>query len=244
MEEQQDEYIAILEKLKNGLDRVKDDVHEEFSIIKKDINIQIKKHFLASLEIIKKLTIAAEMKDEATASHIKRIGIYCKFIGQELCLDDDLIERLFYACPLHDIGKIGIPDSILLKKDRLTAEEFKIAQTHSQLGYEILKDSEFPIIEMASIIALTHHERWDGKGYPNGLAGEDIPLDGRITLLADQYDSLRSVRPYKQDMTHEKAMDILLNGDNKTDPSFIDPQLLQIFKSHHRKFNRIFEDNC
>lgn len=241
MNENQEEYMRIIERLKSGVDRIRHDIYDEFADIRKDIDSKIKRHLLASLEIISKLTLAAELRDEATGHHIKRVGLYCKFIAKELDMSPEFIERISYASPLHDIGKIGIPDCILLKEDKLTDVEFNQIKTHTSLGWEILKDSEFPIIKMAAEIAHSHHERYNGTGYPRALKGDEIPIEARIIMIADQYDSLRSIRPYKKAFSHVDAVRIIAEtGDEKTTQDMFDPEVLTIFREHHKKFDNIY----
>jgi len=152
----------------------------------------------AQLETIYVLGEAAEYKDKETGDHIKRVATFSKIIAENLGLDDDFIEIIYQSSPLHDIGKIGIPDKILTKPGKLTADEWKIMKEHTTLGYNLLKDSKSEVIKTASEIAYTHHERWDGKGYPRGIAGEKIPLAGRIVALSDFFDALTSERPYRE----------------------------------------------
>jgi putative two-component system response regulator len=193
------------------------------------------------IETIDRLTLAAEYKDEDTATHIKRISLYCKVISEKLDKPDDFIETIFFASPMHDIGKIGIPDSILLKPGKLTSEEFEKMKTHTTIGGKILKDSMSDFLKAGEVIALTHHERWDGTGYPKGLKGEKIPFMGRIMHIVDQYDSLRSKRPYKAGLSHEKTYEIITKGDGRTMPEHFAPDVLGAFKYLQDKFNQIFE---
>lgn len=153
----------------------------------------------AHLETIYMLGRAAEYKDEETGNHIKRVSEFSKAIAESLGMDEIFIETIYYASPLHDIGKIGIPDNILTKQTKLMPEEWKVMKNHTVLGYELLKDSPSAIIQVASQVAYTHHERWDGKGYPKGLLGEEIPLSGRIVTLADFFDAVTSERPYRKE---------------------------------------------
>lgn len=242
-EQQMDEYLKLMEKLKFNLDVMQADIKEEFQTIYKSVEPKQKQNIISSFEIIKRLTIATEFKDEDTASHIKRISVFAVYIASKLNYNPDKLELLKYSSSLHDIGKIGVPDSILLKQGKLTAQEMMIAKTHTTLGYEILKDSGFPIINMSADIALNHHEKWSGKGYPRGLYKEEIPIEARIVMLCDQYDSLRSVRPYKIAVSHEDAYNILIHGDNRTSPDDFDPDILEIFKEFHEDFAKVYEKN-
>ncbi len=158
-------------------------------------NLELRK---AYLDTIYRLVIAAEYRDEDTGDHIIRIGRYSALIAEKLGMPDINPKDMLYAAPMHDIGKIGIPDHILLKPDRLTDEEFDIVKTHTAIGGKILSNSNAKIIMLAEQIALSHHEQWNGQGYPNGLSGKDIPLIGRIVAVADVFDALISKRSHKK----------------------------------------------
>lgn len=195
-----------------------------------------------SMEVLQRLTSAAECRDTETGCHIVRIGQYAHNVAVELGLGDEAILEIASASQMHDIGKIGIPDSILLKPGPLTKEEFEIMKTHTTIGNKILCGSRLRVLKTAALIALTHHEKWDGSGYPRGLKGEEIPLEGRIVLLCDQYDALRSMRPYKPQLTHAEVVHILTKGDGRTMPAHFAPEILDIFKNMDYMFDMIF--NC
>jgi putative two-component system response regulator len=197
------------------------------------------------LEVIQCLARAAEFRDDDTGQHILRVGRYARIIGEELGLTRAALDILEPAAQLHDVGKIGIPDAILLKPGKLTPEEYEVMQkhygfgkkivdclpdhearlvrTHTELGAKIVDVGQSPILKMAKRIAMTHHERWDGTGYPLGLAREDIPLEGRITAVADVFDALSSRRAYKPALPLEKCFQILVEGrGTHFDPTVVD----------------------
>lgn len=203
-----------------------------------ELGRQVMAAYVESLDCLK---IAADYRDPETANHIRRIGAYSRVIAEDLGWDESRLDLIERAAPFHDIGKIGTPDNILLKPGKLTPDEVEIMKQHVQHGHRILLQSNHAITECAATIAWTHHEKWDGSGYPLGLKGEEIPLVGRIVAVADVYDALRSERPYKTAFSHEKAMTIMLDGDGRTAPEHFDPQLLDIFTNRADTFAEIFD---
>lgn len=179
----------------------------------------------ARQETIARLCRAAEFRDDETAAHLQRMSHYCHLLGRRKGLDAYTCEMLRVASPMHDVGKIGIPDHILLKPGRLTPEEFIIMRQHAEIGWRILSGSDSELLELAASIARTHHEKWDGSGYPRGLAGEDIPIEGRIAAVADVFDALTSARPYKKAWPLDDAVALLRNGRAQ----HFDPELVDMF---------------
>lgn len=189
-------------------------------------------------ETIIRLSYAAEFRDPETGAHIQRMANYSLLIAQNLGLSKELQHKLLRASPMHDIGKVGIPDQILLKPDVLTVEEYSIIKTHTTIGYNILRNSDSDLLRTAAEIAHCHHEKFDGSGYPNALHGGSIPLSGRICAVADVFDALTSERPYKHAWPFDSALQTIRKGSgNHFDPDCVDAFLLnpdKIMDIHHR----------
>jgi putative two-component system response regulator len=178
------------------------------------------------LESVERLARTVELRDTETGEHVKRMADIAAFLGRVLGLGDAHADLLLVAATMHDIGKVGIPDEILLKPGALTADERREMERHTTVGYELLGDSESAVLRMGAAIALTHHERWDGAGYPHGLVEEAIPLEGRIAAVADVFDALLSDRPYRPAMSLDEALEIMENGrGTHFDPTIVEALL-------------------
>ena len=177
------------------------------------------------LQIVQRLGMAAEYKDNETGLHVIRMSHYSKILGLAAGMSEDEADELLNAAPMHDLGKIGIPDRILHKAGKLDDAEWAIMREHARIGAEIIGEHDSSLLKTASVVALTHHEKWDGSGYPNGLKGEAIPLVGRIVAIADVFDALTSERPYKKAWTVEAAVDLLRAERGK----HFDPDLVEHF---------------
>ncbi|MDT7042114.1 HD-GYP domain-containing protein [Candidatus Nitronereus thalassa] len=196
----------------------------------------------AYADTVVRLTLASRYKDEETGTHIQRLSHYAKTLGLSIGLSEDEAQLIFDAAPMHDVGKVSIPDMIMQKRGPLDEQEWDIVKQHPVFGANLLTGSPSQLLETAREIALTHHERWDGTGYPQGLQKTEIPLGGRMVMLVDTYDALRSQRPYKPAFSHAKVCDIMLHGDHRTRPSHFDPQLLDAFREIHEQFDIIFSE--
>ena len=179
-------------------------------------------------EIIYKLGELGECRSSETGQHVKRVAEYSKLLAIKIGLDEKDVNRLFMSSPMHDIGKVGIPDSILNKNGKLDSAEWEVMKTHAQIGYEILRTSKREILQSAAIVSYTHHERWDGSGYPLGLKGEDIHIFGRITAIADVFDALTSERVYKKAWSLEEVLKLF----NEEKGKHFDPNLIDVFMNN------------
>lgn len=189
------------------------------------------------LQVIQRLGRAAEYKDNETGTHVLRMSHYSKVLALAYGLSEQAADNLLHAAPMHDIGKIGIADSILLKPGKLTDEEYDIMKTHASIGADIIGDADSELMRLAKSVAITHHEKWDGSGYPNGLAGEDIPLEGRIVAIADVFDALTNKRPYKEAWPIEDAMGFIKGQSGK----HFEPKLVELLEASLPKILEIKE---
>jgi PAS domain S-box-containing protein len=180
---------------------------------------------VAETEIVRRLSMAVEWRDDDTGRHIDRVSRFSSVLAQRAGLESDLWEPMRFASPLHDAGKVAIPDAVLLKPGKLTAQERAIMETHAELGYELLRGSASPILELAATIARTHHERYDGSGYPRGLVGEQIPVEGRIVAIVDVFDALTSDRVYRPAFSVERALEMMADDRG----AHFDPEIFDVF---------------
>lgn len=194
---------------------------------------------LSSLDTIHRLSHAAEYRDEDTGAHIKRVGQCSARLARQLGLSDMEVESILYAAPMHDVGKIGVPDRILLKPGKLDPDEWSIMKQHTTIGAQILQGSDAGFIEMAEVIALTHHEKWDGTGYPRGLRGAEIPLPGRLVAIVDVFDALTSERPYRKPFSQEEALEIVREGRG----THFDPEVADAFLAIEDEISSIRDEH-
>ncbi|MGL1861294.1 MAG: response regulator [Pseudodesulfovibrio sp.] len=214
-------------------------LHNQSLALEHQVADRTKDLYATRLEIVRRLGIAAEYKDNETGLHIIRMSKYCRTLALGAGLCDSEADLLLNAAPMHDVGKIGIPDHILSKPGKLDPDQWEIMMTHTTMGGKIIGDHENALMLMAKSVALTHHEKWNGKGYPNRLYGENIPLEGRIAAIADVFDALTSKRPYKEAWPVEKAFALLL----KERGEHFDPKLVEIFFTNVEEIMSIKEQH-
>ena len=219
--------LEVLTRIRNMLEvrLMHNQVRDQNKILEDKVRARTQEITDTRLEIIQRLGRAAEYRDNETGLHIIRMSRFSVCLGRAAGMDEARVEILLNASPMHDIGKIGIPDRILLKPGKLDADEWQIMKTHTTIGAEILSGSDAELMEMARLIAITHHEKWDGSGYPNGLVGEDIPLEGRVVALSDVFDALTTARPYKKAWEVGAALDYISENSGK----HFDPDLVGLF---------------
>ncbi|OPX98046.1 MAG: Cyclic di-GMP phosphodiesterase response regulator RpfG [Syntrophorhabdus sp. PtaU1.Bin002] len=231
------------------LHRLQSELALQNTLLKDLVKAQVKEISDSQMATIVALAKLAESRDDDTGRHLDRVQVFCKdlasTLGEESSYSDRIdpafVENMFHASPLHDVGKVGIPDSILLKSGKLTASEFEVMKTHAAIGAHTLRavQKNYPrnvFINMGIAIAQHHHEKWDGSGYPDGLAGEQIPLEARIMAVVDVYDALRSKRCYRPALSHEESCGIILEGED----SQFDPHIIEVF----RKIADKFRESC
>jgi putative two-component system response regulator len=221
------------------LGNYRDELELEVSRRTEDLRRALERIKDASLETIYRLSVASEYRDETTGAHIMRVSRYSAAIARQMGLDASTVESILYAVPMHDLGKIGIPDQILTKPATLDPAEWEIMKRHTIIGAKILEGSKAEYISIAETIALCHHEKWDGSGYPKGLKGKDIPITARIAAIADVFDSLVSRRPYKEAFGVERALAIIDEGKGR----HFDPDVVAAFDAVRDEILAIMEDH-
>ena len=188
-------------------------------------------------EMIMSLGSIMETRDDDTGKHVLRVATYAKLLAELYGIDEDTVELIYKAAPFHDAGKVAIPDAILNKPGKLTPQEWKIMQTHTTAGYKVFKKTTQPLLKMCAVIAVEHHERWDGTGYPKGLQGEEISIEGRIVAIADVLDALTSKRAYKDAWSFADAVEFVVSQKEK----MFEPKLVELFEENVEQFKEIYE---
>ncbi|MFU8837705.1 MAG: HD domain-containing phosphohydrolase [Thiohalomonadaceae bacterium] len=200
-------------------------LHNQKDVLEEMVRVRTEELHHTRLQVVQRLGKAAEYRDEETGNHILRMSHICALLAWEIGWDDAQCDLILNASPMHDIGKIGIPDAVLQKPGKLEPHEWAIMKTHAAIGAKLLDGDDSDLMRMAREIAISHHEKWDGSGYPHGLSGEAIPMAGRIAALADVFDALTSVRPYKKAWTIDAAVDLIKENSGK----HFDPELVEVF---------------
>ncbi|WP_323794748.1 HD domain-containing phosphohydrolase [Nisaea sp.] len=200
-------------------------IHDQKAELEQMVRWRTEELAATRLEVVRRLGMAAEYRDEETGSHIVRMSRICATLARGAGWNEEMCMLILHASPMHDLGKIGIPDAVLLKPGKLDSAEWEIMKSHAQVGANLLDGNDSSLMEMSREIALTHHEKWDGSGYPNGLSGEDIPESGRIAALADVFDALTSERPYKKAWSIESALKLIREQRGQ----HFDPRLVDVF---------------
>ncbi len=204
----------------------------------KELREALRRVEAANLDTVTRLSRAAEMRDDETGNHVLRIRSYSAALARELKLAPDEIDNLYVASSMHDIGKIGIPDQVLLKPGKLDEDELMIMRRHAEIGAKILSDADSPMLRIAQVVARSHHEKWDGSGYPDGLQQDKIPIYGRIVALADVWDALTTRRCYKPAFGLQASTEII----NKSAGSHFDPDVVEAFRRAHEEFQFILSE--
>ena len=218
------------------------ELHDELEFHKENLESLVEERTRelkkAQLDVLSRLTQAAAFRDGGTGAHIKRLSQYSAILGSSYGLTNNANAVLFHAVPMHDVGKLGIADSILQKQGPLSHKEFEIIKTHCQVGSDLLSEGKSTLLRVAQSIALTHHERWDGSGYPQGLQGHQIPLASRITSICDVFDALTSERPYKKAWRFEEAVEEI----RRLRKTYFDPKLVDIFIENLPKIRKVYKE--
>ncbi|QPJ64817.1 MAG: response regulator [Candidatus Nitrohelix vancouverensis] len=232
-------YVEVLTRIKNIMTvrLLYKQALQQNEILDRKVSERTYELEVSRMEALQRLSKAAEYRDNETGMHVLRMSLYSEILARAAGLSDKECKLIQHASPMHDVGKIGIPDGILLKPGKLTEEEWEIMKTHAEIGGQILSSGTSEIMLKAETIALTHHEQWAGGGYPKGLKGEEIPIEGRIVILADVFDALCSKRPYKESWSIE---DTVTEMENNSGIMF-DPELVKIFKTSLPEFLKIME---
>lgn len=221
--------VELLKRMRNIIEMrmLYGDLRAQNDVLEERVQQRTKELQETRPEIVRRLAHAAEWRDDTTGDHITRMSLYCSLLGAAVGMSLEHSEMLLHASPLHDVGKIAISDEILLKPGRLDHAEWQTMKRHATIGGELLGTQDSDLLNMARSIALTHHEKWDGSGYPEGLQGDAIPIEGRVASLCDVFDALTSERPYKKAWTVEEAMDEI----TKSKGTHFDPDLVEAYES-------------
>ncbi|WP_069292991.1 HD-GYP domain-containing protein [Fervidobacterium thailandense] len=216
-----------------------DATKQQLQAVYSEVHLAYRNFHEAYINFAKRLSIIAEAYDEQTGNHIERVGVLSAFVAEKLGLDGRMVELIRNFAPLHDIGKLLVPKDILNKPGRLTPEEFEEVKKHTLYGAQLIGDD--PFFEVARNIALYHHEKFDGSGYPFGLKGDEIPIEAQIVAVVDVYDALRSRRSYKKELSHEEAMVVLLGKDERTSFTHFNPRILSIFVKYSEEIKMLWD---
>lgn len=222
-----------------SLSRARRQLADQAEWLRREVDRAVGELRLREQEIIHRLTVAAGYKDPETSRHTLRVAAYSEAIALELGLSPEFCNDIRMAAPMHDIGKVAMPDTVLLKQGRLTEAEYRQMQAHAQIGSDILSRSHSSLLQLASEIAVSHHERWDGQGYPNRLSGSAIPVSGRVVCIADNFDALTTERPYKPAWSFERTVEHILGRAGTQ----FDPDCVAAFERALPRIRQIMEDD-